>query len=241
MAATFFNAAASILSQTKLLPASLLSARYWAAVPVRGRKIKPTIAPLVQPKQTKDKTRHPRAGPVEAAYGPLGTLTGATDEILGWTPHYRHTKGKRRIRPKKGTRVDPETYKGKPVQEWQDWDGFGPYKYRHHCLPSNHSARDWQRRRIFEQHAEQRLRINAVRKADILPAEIRRLADQEIHSVPKDSGVTRINRRCTVTGRSRGIFHQFRMSRMTWRQEADYNKVSGAIRAKWMYGIKIEP
>ena len=30
------------------------------------------------------------------------------------------------------------------LQEWWDWDGFGPYKYRHHHYPNNITCRDVQ-------------------------------------------------------------------------------------------------
>ena len=44
--------------------------------------------------------------------------------------------------------------------------------------------------------------------------------------------VLRLNRRCSVTGKARGNFHQLRVSRFVFRNEADYNKVSGAL-ANW--------
>ena len=56
------------------------------------------------------------------------------------------------------------------IQEWDEWDGFGGYKYKHHYMPNNITQRDVQRRRILKNHAEQRLRVNCIRKADILPA-----------------------------------------------------------------------
>jgi len=76
---------------------------------------------------------------------------------------------------------------------------------------------------------------------DILPQELRELARVQIHDVPRDSAITRINRRCAITGRARGIFHQFRVSRFMFRAQADYNKVSGVKRAKWMYSTHLEP
>ncbi len=57
----------------------------------------------------------------------------------------------------------------KPIQKWEDYDGFGAYQYRHHKFPNNKTLNDLQKRRVFKVHAEERLRINAVRKADILP------------------------------------------------------------------------
>lgn len=127
------------------------------------------------------------------------------------------------------------------MQDWYKWDGFGPYKVRSHCFPNNFTLRDHQRRRIFAQHAEKRNLVNCIRKADLLPREIRKIADEEIQSIPRDSAITRLNRRCTLTGRPRGIFHQFRVSRIIFRAEADYNKVSGVQRAHWLRGIDIKP
>ncbi len=59
--------------------------------------------------------------------------------------------------------------KDKPIQKWEEYDGFGNYQYRHHKFPNNKTFNDFQKRIIFERFAEERLRINAVRKADILP------------------------------------------------------------------------
>jgi hypothetical protein len=49
------------------------------------------------------------------------------------------------------------------MQEWWDWDGFGPYKYRHHHYPNNITLRDVQRRRIFKRLHGERERINLIR------------------------------------------------------------------------------
>lgn len=127
------------------------------------------------------------------------------------------------------------------MQEWADWDGIGRYKSRRHGYPHNMMLRDVQKRRMFEKFHEERVKINTIWKNDILPKEIRSLAYQQVKSVPRDSTVLRINRRCTVTGRARGIFHQFRVSRFIFRQEADYNKISGARRANWLTNYQIKP
>jgi hypothetical protein len=61
------------------------------------------------------------------------------------------------------------SYHGKAIQNWWDWDGFGPYKSRPHDYPNNVTLRDFQRRRIFKKFAEDRLRINSIFKNEILP------------------------------------------------------------------------
>ena len=88
---------------------------------------------------------------------------------------------------------------------------------------------------------QERILINAVWKNDFLPQEIKDFAYQDIQKHPRDSTVLRINRRCAVTGRARGIFHQFRVSRFVFRHNADYNKISGAQYAHWFKGIDLKP
>ena len=77
----------------------------------------------------------------------------------------------------------------------------------------------------------------------MLPSEIRKVADTEIHEVPRASSITNVNkrRRCTVTGHARGIFHQYRVNRFIFRAEADYNRLSGMQRALWLINTKIDP
>lgn len=60
-------------------------------------------------------------------------------------------------------------FQGKPIQEWKDWDGFGPYKYIKHDYPNNITNRDVQRRRILKKFGIERLRTNVVRFGDMLP------------------------------------------------------------------------
>ena len=97
---------------------------------------------------------------------------------------------------------------------------------------------------------------------DILPKELRDFAYNQVFDMPRAAQVTRLTRRCAVTGRLRGNFHQFRVSRFIFRQEgtlhypvtqvslslkilsfvpADANRISGAIRANWMKNIDIKP
>uniref|UniRef100_T1GNA4 Small ribosomal subunit protein uS14 n=1 Tax=Megaselia scalaris TaxID=36166 RepID=T1GNA4_MEGSC len=93
--------------------------------------------------------------------------------------------------------------------------------------------RDVKRRKMVVEHAKERLNVNALRKNDILPIEIRELADAQIAAFPRDSCVVRVRERCALTSRSRGIVHRFRMSRIVWRHLADYNKLAGVQRAMW--------
>ncbi|KPI93570.1 28S ribosomal protein S14, mitochondrial [Papilio xuthus] len=79
----------------------------------------------------------------------------------------------------------------------------------------------------------ERTRINAMRRNDVLPVEIRELADKDINKFEMNAIPLRINNRCVITSRPRGIVPEWRMSRIVWRHLADYNKLSGVQRAMW--------
>ena len=84
--------------------------------------------------------------------------------------------------------------------------------------------------------------MNRVMRSDLLPRELREKAWREKHfDLPLDSSHIRPNFRCVVTGRARGNYPEFRVSRFIFRAEADYNKVSGVQRAFWMYNTHIDP
>ncbi|XP_077294111.1 mitochondrial ribosomal protein S14 [Arctopsyche grandis] len=93
--------------------------------------------------------------------------------------------------------------------------------------------RDVKRRRLNAEHYYERLRINSLRKTNIIPLELRDIADAEIAAFPNSSTSMHINNRCAITSRPRGVVIDWRLSRIVWRSLADYNKLSGVQRAKW--------
>ncbi|KAJ3655054.1 hypothetical protein Zmor_014198 [Zophobas morio] len=93
--------------------------------------------------------------------------------------------------------------------------------------------RDVKRRQLATELAPARLRVNSLRRNDILPAELREIADKEIAAFPLNSTPLRINKRCVVTSRPRGVVNRWRVSRIVFRHLADYNKLSGVQRAMW--------
>lgn len=94
-------------------------------------------------------------------------------------------------------------------------------------------VRDVKRRKLVKEFAPMRLRVNTLKKNDILPAEIRKWADAEIHAYPKHSSLNHIQNRCVITSRPRGVVYRWRLSRFVFRHLADYNKLSGVQRAMW--------
>lgn len=93
--------------------------------------------------------------------------------------------------------------------------------------------RDVKRRKVVTEMAPERLRINSLRRNDILPIELRQIADQEIAAMPMDSIIRRTHKRCVITSRPRGVVFRWRLSRIVFRHLADYNKLAGVQRAMW--------
>lgn len=61
--------------------------------------------------------------------------------------------------------------------------------------------RDVKRRRMSAENYLERTRINAMRKNDVLPVEIREMADKDINKFEMNAIPMRINNRCVITSR----------------------------------------
>uniref|UniRef100_A0AC11D5S6 Mitochondrial ribosomal protein S14 n=1 Tax=Ovis aries TaxID=9940 RepID=A0AC11D5S6_SHEEP len=93
--------------------------------------------------------------------------------------------------------------------------------------------RDVKRRKMAYEYADERLRINSLRKNTILPKHLQEVADEEIAALPRDSCPVRIRNRCVMTSRPRGVKRRWRLSRIVFRHLADHGQLSGIQRAIW--------
>ncbi|CAL1533190.1 unnamed protein product [Lymnaea stagnalis] len=104
--------------------------------------------------------------------------------------------------------------------------------FDHHFL-NRWMARDYKRRVLCKEHFPVRQRLIAIKRCSVLPKEIQEVASHELTTFPRDSNPSRIVNRCILTSRPRWVIWRFRLSRIQWRLLADYNKMSGVMRAKW--------
>nr|XP_035145057.1 28S ribosomal protein S14, mitochondrial-like [Callithrix jacchus] len=93
--------------------------------------------------------------------------------------------------------------------------------------------RDVKRRKMAYEYADERLRVNSLRKNTILPKLLQDVADEEIAAFPRDSCPVRIRNRCVMTSRPRGVKRRWRLSRTVFRHLADHGQLSGVQRAMW--------
>lgn len=105
-------------------------------------------------------------------------------------------------------------------------------RFEHHFL-NRWMARDYKRRMLSKEHFPDRQRLIAIKRCSVLPKEIQEVASQELAAFPRDSNPSRIVNRCILTSRPRWVIWRFRLSRIQWRLLADYNKMSGVLRARW--------
>jgi small subunit ribosomal protein S14 len=71
-----------------------------------------------------------------------------------------------------------------------------------------------------------------------LSSTVRMEAYRALIYLPRDSSITRIRNRCTLTGRSRGIYRKFGLSRLMFRKLAWEGKLRGVKKASWLFPIK---
>ncbi len=69
-------------------------------------------------------------------------------------------------------------------------------------------------------------------------AELRRQLKKEknytaLAKLPRDSSATRLARRCEITGRRRGYYRKFKVSRIMLRQLAADGKIPGMRKSSW--------
>ncbi|KAL0115988.1 hypothetical protein PUN28_011098 [Cardiocondyla obscurior] len=94
--------------------------------------------------------------------------------------------------------------------------------------------RDQKRRRWAKQYAEERLRLVALKRNNILPPEIIELAGKQItETIPRQTALRQLTPRCVVTSRGYGTVIRWRLSRFIFRELVDYNKIAGLQRAMW--------
>jgi len=89
------------------------------------------------------------------------------------------------------------------------------------------------RRKLADQYAGKRARLKAIAQDKDLSAEDRFNAFLKLAELPRNASPTRIRNRCQVTGRPRGYYRRFKMSRIALRDLASSGAVPGTVKSSW--------
>jgi small subunit ribosomal protein S14 len=62
---------------------------------------------------------------------------------------------------------------------------------------------------------------------------VRAAAQAKLQALPRDSSPTRHRNRCAITGRSRGVYRKFGLSRVKLREAFNRGDIPGLVKASW--------
>jgi len=82
-------------------------------------------------------------------------------------------------------------------------------------------ARELKRQKLVKKYAEKRAALKAA-------------GDYEgLQKLPKNASPVRLHNRCKLTGRPKGYMRQFGISRVTFREMANFGLIPGVKKASW--------
>ena len=89
------------------------------------------------------------------------------------------------------------------------------------------------RRRLVAKYAARREALKATTNDSSLPQEERFAARLKLAALPRNSAKVRVRNRCDLTGRPRGYYRKFNMSRIALRELASAGLVPGVVKSSW--------
>ncbi len=94
-------------------------------------------------------------------------------------------------------------------------------------------VRNEQRRALVAKYAAKRAALKeTLRKPETSPAD-RKAARAQLQSLPANANPIRIRNRCEVTGRPRGYYSKFGLSRLALRELALRGELPGVVKSSW--------
>jgi small subunit ribosomal protein S14 len=92
---------------------------------------------------------------------------------------------------------------------------------------------DEKKRSLFNKYEAQRALLKFLFYNASLDKSIRFEAGKKLAGLPRNSSMTRIQRRCVFSARSRGVLRKFQLSRLKFRQLALQGLLPGVVKASW--------
>jgi len=94
-------------------------------------------------------------------------------------------------------------------------------------------AKNNRRIEMVKKYAGKRERLLTIAKDKSLPGEERFAARLKLSELPRDSMAIRVRNRCAITGRARGNYRKFGMSRIAFRELASIGLIPGVVKSSW--------
>jgi small subunit ribosomal protein S14 len=89
------------------------------------------------------------------------------------------------------------------------------------------------RAKLVKRLASKRARLKAIADDRSRATEERFAARLKLAELPRNSSATRIRNRCELTGRPRGYYRKFKLSRIALRELASAGQIPGMVKSSW--------
>jgi small subunit ribosomal protein S14 len=93
--------------------------------------------------------------------------------------------------------------------------------------------REKRRAKIVKKYAAKRAQLKELIRDPKTSPEERAAAQVKLQSQPRDASPARGRNRCAITGRSRGVYRKFGLSRVKIREVANRGEIPGLAKASW--------
>ncbi len=89
------------------------------------------------------------------------------------------------------------------------------------------------RMRMVKKYAAKRAQLRVVARDRSLPPEERFQAYLKLAKLPRNGAPSRVRNRCELTGRPRGFYRKFRLSRIAVRELGSVGQIPGMVKSSW--------
>lgn len=86
---------------------------------------------------------------------------------------------------------------------------------------------------MTKRDAEKRGALKAIIMNRELPIEERMEAQFKLSRMPRNASKTRVRNRCELTGRARGTYRKFKLSRIKLRELGSFGRIPGLTKSSW--------
>ena len=94
-------------------------------------------------------------------------------------------------------------------------------------------SKNEKRKQMVERRRVRRQELKEIISDPKVPDEERQLAVRLLNQLPRDSSPVRVRNRCFLTGRPRGYYRKFGLSRIAVRDLALRGELPGMIKSSW--------
>ena len=89
------------------------------------------------------------------------------------------------------------------------------------------------RKKLVQRYAAKRDRLRTIARDRSLPPEERFQAYLKLAEMPRTGAAVRVRNRCKVSGRPRGNYRKFKISRIALRDLASIGQIPGMVKSSW--------